>query len=255
MTIKTLYTIGFLLLTHSAIAGTAISFQGNNQALNSDIYVQNGKVSMTQKMGGASTVSIYDSAKNHFINVNHNNKTYMMIDEAAMKQAMGQVNEAMQQMQAQLAQMPPEQRQMMEQQLKAMGLSSEAPAATKQAAITRTGERKTFKVGNDKIACEVIKIDNTASACITDVRNTAISTSDYATLNKMFEFSRKLAEQASRATGRQALPPNLDGVPLEFKDFRSNTSSRIVNIKKTNISDSLFTVPSGYKQINMSGNQ
>lgn len=251
MTIKRLLIASALIISNTAIAGTVISFQGNNPALNSDIYVQDGKVSMSQQMGGMITVSVFDSAKNHFVNINHNEKTYMVIDEASMQQAMGQMNQAMQQMQAQLAQMPPEQRKMMEQQLKAMGMPTEAPNTNTQAKITRTGKQKSFKINNATISCEVIKIDNTSSACIADVSNTPMSTADYATLNKMFDYSSRLAQQIGRAAGSQAVPPKMDGVPLEFTDSRSKTSSRIVSMKSANINTSAFAIPAGYQKISM----
>ena len=49
-----------------------------------------------------------------FLMINHDDKTYTVIDEATLEQIGSRMSAAMTKMEAQLAQMPPEQRAMME---------------------------------------------------------------------------------------------------------------------------------------------
>src|SRR5690606_37217252 len=121
--------------TAPALAGTRLEYVDESSgAAQSVISIRDGKVRIDDAASGAFT--LYDSASGTITNVDPKQKSYSVMDKAAMEQMSSEVGSAMAEMRKQLEEMPPEQRQMMEQMLGNMPGMSRKPVEVK---IDRTG--------------------------------------------------------------------------------------------------------------------
>jgi hypothetical protein len=90
-------------------------------------YVQQGMARMEAANGQRATIFKDDA----MFELDKATKTYMVIDQAAMSQMAGHLNQAYAQMQQRMAGMPPEQRAQMEKMMSQLGGKGAGPAAAK----------------------------------------------------------------------------------------------------------------------------
>jgi hypothetical protein len=108
--------------------------------LTTSVEGRNLKMNMPAGSQGTSNEMIFHGAEREMLMIDHARKSYIVIDEATLKDLVGQVSAAMQQVEEAMKNMPPEQRAMMEQMMKQRGMGP-APAAPKPTELRRTGER------------------------------------------------------------------------------------------------------------------
>ncbi len=88
------------------------------QTETSTIYVEAGKVRLDNLGGNSNSEMTMIFRDEQMLMLNHQEKTYVVMDETMFDQINAQMSDVMKQMEAQLANVPPEQRAMMEQMMK-----------------------------------------------------------------------------------------------------------------------------------------
>ena len=110
-----------LLLSPVAYAGVVMDMVTMNasgqETERSRIYAQSRKIRMEQ-VDGNETAATMIFLGSEFLYIDHEEKSYIVMDEAMLDEVSTKIDEAMKAMEAQLASMPPEQRAMVEQMMK-----------------------------------------------------------------------------------------------------------------------------------------
>ena len=226
--------------------------KGNNFKM--DFY-ENG-----QKLDGA---MIYRGDKKEMIMVNHDDKSYVVLDEAMMKELVGVMSEAMAQFEEAMKDATPEEREMMEKMMKGrmpgMGDSEIVEPVIK-------------KVGSSKV--------NSYSCTLYDVYRGDVKTSQHCVASwssieggeemktvmlEMAAFMDQMAKSFSKSKGfmgNQLQFENnvfvqlrkLNGFPVQSIDYDSGaveSESQLVSTKKTTLNASDLEPPAGYTEQSM----
>ena len=116
------FALIFGVMFSSAYAGVSLDLvrtdAEGNETERTRISSQGGKLRMDSDGGPFSSAVSMIFLGDRFLVVDHDEKNYIIMDEAMLNEVSVKMNEAMKQMEAQLAKMPPEQREMAEQMMK-----------------------------------------------------------------------------------------------------------------------------------------
>lgn len=236
-----------LLLAGSAQADTVIQFSHGPEQ-NSAISIKNGIV---YTPAGQGQRMLWDTNNNRMLMVNDAQKQFMVIDTATIEQASGFMEQMREQMMAQLKSMPEEQRKALERQ---MGINLSKPAVPK-VELKSTGKGRTIS----SIRCAQSDIftngQKTGEVCIASIKDSGINPQDYATMKKMFNLSKKMAEKTASmgAPGAGMIKdmPDLNGVPMEFRDLSSGQAVLISSVNSSaQLDPANFAPGQGYQQVN-----
>jgi hypothetical protein len=202
---------------------------------------------------------IFREQGREFIAIDHEEKEYYVIDEAAMERIGTQMNSALQQMQQALEEMPPEQRAMAEQMMKQhLPVQAEEPAPLK---VNKTGASDTIN-GFD---CEYFEVQQNGAKvrelCITGWDDIEGGREAADSMIAMAAFFEKMAEQFSAGSGMDVMGEqrdlfrhmrDLEGYPVLSREFDEEgaleSESRLKSAKSSDIDPALFSPPQGYKQ-------
>jgi hypothetical protein len=202
---------------------------------------------------------IFREQGREFIAIDHEEKEYYVIDEAAMERIGTQMNSAMQQMQQALEGMPPEQRAMAEQMMKQhLPAPAEKPAPLK---VKKTGASDTIN-GFD---CEYYDVQQDGARvrelCITGWDDIDGGREAADSMIAMAAFFEKMAEQFSAGSGMDVMGEQrdlfrhmreLEGYPVLSREFdddgRLESESRLKSAQSRDIDPALFNPPQGYRQ-------
>jgi hypothetical protein len=226
-----------------------------------EISTQDGmsRMEVTSVSSEESGGMIFREQGREFIAIDHEEKEYYVIDEAAMERIGTQMNSAMQQMQQALEEMPPEQRAMAEQMMKQhLPAQAQKPAPLK---VNKTGASDTIN-GFD---CEYYEVQQNGTKvrelCITgwDELDGGREAAD--SMIAMAAFFEKMAEQFSAGAGMDVMGEqrdlfrhmrDLEGYPVLSREFDEEgaveSESRLKSAKSSDIDPALFNPPQGYKQ-------
>jgi hypothetical protein len=114
----------------------------------------NLKMDIPQPSGAGAAV-IFRGAQKEMVMIDHGRKSYVVMDQATMKDLAGQMSAAMKQVEAQMKNMPPEQRAMMEQMMKGRGMMPPS-AQSAPTELRRTSERGRHS-GYDAVKYEAVQ--------------------------------------------------------------------------------------------------
>ena len=226
-----------------------------------EISTQDGvsRMEVTSVSSDESGGMIFREQGREFIAIDHEEKEYYVIDEAAMERIGSQMSSAMQQMQQALEEMPPEQRAMAEQMMKQhLPTQAEKPAPLK---VNRTGASDTIN-GFD---CEYYEVQQNGTKvrelCITGWDDIDGGREAADSMIAMATFFEKMAEQFSGASGMDVMGEQrdlfrhmkeLEGYPVLSREFDDDGSleseSRLKSARSADIDQALFNPPQGYKQ-------
>lgn len=230
------------------------SIQAAGSADKTMTYIKGGMVRTDTGISG--TYMLYDNAAHTMTIVNPAERSYTVMDEAALQAIGSQVAKARQRMQAMLAEMPPEQRrqieQMMGNQLGAMMGMDEEPQPEPE--VRRTGETKTV----NGFSCQVYTISGPdgGSYCMASIEELDIPKSDYQTFQDMIAFTASMAKQvagaigAESAAGQAKAMMEIHGIPIMSHTPIANShgESVLTSVSTRTLDASLFTLPEGYTQ-------
>jgi hypothetical protein len=207
---------------------------------------------------GAETTVIYLGDTDEMYMVNHEKKTYMVMDRETMEAMGAKLSEAMKQMEAALANVPPEQREMMEKMMRGK-MQGMASTPRSEPVVTSLGQSDTVS----GIGCEWKQVsrddDVELKACVGDFSDFPASDDLRRISLEMKEFASGLTEALSTLTAGPissfAESPvsamAFDGFPLiseNFQDGKLTHRSRFQSVEEGSISGEEFTPPSGYKK-------
>lgn len=245
-------TFSALLIILSLIttvqADTQIEIEAINNARTGKISIQGDKVLLEQPGGPGRMVM--DTSQEALYMIDDARKQYVVIDEESLAATTSMMSAMQEMMMAQLQNLPENERKAIEQRL---GIHSEKTAAP-TVRIDKTGSHKTLH----GVKCEVTNILTndklTGGACVATPKAAGIPEQDYKTLKKMFSISRKMAEKTSKLSSGMPgnlspdMFPDLNGVPMETKDFDHGETLMIKKISQTKLSADAFKPGKDYKQ-------
>ena len=202
---------------------------------------------------------IFRDKSREFIAIDHEEREYYVIDEAAMERIGTQLSSAMQQMQEALAGMPPEQRAMAEQMMK-QHIPAPAPEPAPMT-VRKTGNSDTIN-GFD---CDYYEVQQQGAKirelCVTGWDDIDGGREAADSMLAMAGFFENMAEQFSAGSGIEVMGEQrelfqhmreLDGYPVLTREFDDagglESESRLKSATTRDIDPSFFDPPQGYRQ-------
>lgn len=223
------------------------------------VYAQDGRIRMEEigdTSGGQNMSMIFMDQE--FIVVDHDDRSYVIMDEAMVQEMGVKVNAAMQQMQAQLASMPPEQRamveQMMEQQMGGMmdAMSESLPTRVEQ---TGSGTWMSGDCTQYAVFTGDEKSQDICAAPLSEIEGAAEAMSAF---RNMAKFINSLADSmpgalgAAMAENPMGLMEEIDGFPVQTVDYMDGQTASVTtleSVEEKSLDAALFAVPEGYRQV------
>lgn len=199
--------------------------------------------------------------------IDHDKKTYLVMDRESIESLGKQMSEAMKQMEEALAKVPPEQREMMERMMKKKMASDPNSKEPSPPVVRSLGERGSV----NGIACEWKEVtrDDVISekACVCDQSEIAGGEEMVAIAHEMKDFAAGLTKLANSASsfkmfGGEAMgeigmmmTPDLGGFSLISEHFDGEGKlmrrSTFQSADDVSVPAGEFTPPSGYKRQTM----
>ncbi|MDH3647646.1 MAG: DUF4412 domain-containing protein [Gammaproteobacteria bacterium] len=204
---------------------------------------------------------IYHADRREMIVVDHENRSYHVMDKSTSQQINEQVSSAMAQMQEALKNVPADQRAMVEQMMKQRMPKAKAPAQASKSELKRTGERAD-KNGYPCVKYEVYRDgDKVREMWVTDWDNIEGGSDVVDVFEEMSGFFREMLDALPDfAKGSAAGEPafaymkELKGFPVateEFENGRKTGESNLRSAKRLKLDPDAFEPPSGYKRQSM----
>lgn len=254
-------------LASMAMAGVVFEVETKDHdqsPVKSTAWVENGnlKMGIPSARSKQSGTVIYRGDRREMVVVDHERKSYMVIDAAMIKSVAGQVDMAMNRMQDMLKNVPESQRAAIEKMMKEKMPVQSKPKRPKDT-MTKTGERAKVN-GYPCVKYIASRGDRkTREIWVTDWDN--IEGGDEAVeafegLSDFFEEIMKFGDSSSMGSMSDNLFAHLkelNGFPVSTKDFGEDGSldseSNLRSAKRTRLDPAEFEPPSGYKRRSMPG--
>jgi hypothetical protein len=221
------------------------------------LYAQSGKIRMEDigDTSGQEMSMIFVGQE--FIVVDHNDKSYIVMDEAMVQEMGAKVNTAMEQMRAQLADMPPEQRAMVEQmmqgQMAGMTGSEEESVPTR---VEKMGSGS-WQSGPCTEYAVFEGDQKTQQICAAPLSEVEGADQAMAAFRNMAKFMNSLAQSMpgplgeSMAENPMGLIDQIDGFPVRTVDYidgQVSAETTLSSIADSDLDPALFAIPEGYTQ-------
>lgn len=213
-------------------------------------------------MPGDATSVIFDTTAKVMTTIDHNEREYFVIDEAAVQGIAGQMSDVMQQMQDALKDLPPEQRAMAEQMMKQrMGSMGQSAPAEKRTQVQKTGETATV----NGYRCEVYALLESGrkvrDMCVTDWSNVDGGRQFQENVKNMSAFFKDLRsayEESGFNLGSSgdamSFMDDIDGFPARVREYEGETiveETTLVSSESEALAAERFQVPDGYSRQSM----
>jgi len=223
----------------------------------STIYAQSNMIRMDEAgaQGGSASMIFRD---NEFMYLDHDDKSYFVMDEAMIDSVSSQMDEAMKQMQEQLASLPPEQRAMAEQMMKGRleGMMGQSDAAAPRMRVESLG-RGEWRSN----ACRNYAVfegnEKTQEVCAADLDSVPGADQAMGAFRDMAAYVKKLTESLPAGAGGGVNPGELmdqiDGFPVLTRQFiNGNLYSEfgLESSTETSVDPALFAPPADYSRKN-----
>ena len=212
---------------------------------------------------------IFRGDRREMVVVDHDDKTYTVMDHEAIQQIAGQVNSAMSQVQEALKNVPADQRAMVEKMMKEnmpQQVPDKAPSGP-SSELKKTGERATHN-GYPCVKYEVVQNGRKLRELwVTDWSNLEGSEEVSETFGDMADFFREMMDSFSNLGGGGGPigfggsdtffehMKELGGFPVVTKEFNEDGSlegeASLRSAKRQTIDPDAFEPPSGYKRQEM----
>lgn len=235
-----------LLVALPAAADTRIAYVDENTgATRSVLTISDGRARMDD--AADTSYTLFDADTGALTLVDPQEKTFTVMDRAAMEEFSAEVGSAMAELRAQLESMPPEQRAMME---KMMGGAADAGKAMLQTEIRHTGKSAT-QGGHD---CETVIFSVGGIArtelCVVDHDEIDMPDEDRATMNAMYAGMQAMADSMMSAFGAEPTPDmeTLGGMPVYVKQDNEASGMVLKDVTHKAVDAALFAIPDGYRK-------
>ena len=249
----------FLWSSTSAYAGVVMDMvtldASGTETDRTKIYAQSRKIRMDQgneNPPAATMIFLGD----HFLYVDHREKSYIVMDEAMLDQVSAKMNEAMKEMEAQLADMPPEQRAMVEQMMKGQmqGMMPEPAQEAPPIRVDSTGrsEWKGRKCREYAVFEGGVKTQQLCAADLDDVEG---SEEVIEAFRNMAAYMTKMNESMPMRSEDRSNPGELmeqiDGFPVHTVDYENGVmvgETSLDSVVEQDLDEAMFAAPDGYRQ-------
>ena len=206
---------------HSGSPGSAQSSRMSVQGKDLKMEILPGK--------GKRGEMVFRGDRREMVVIDHDDKAYMVIDEAAIKSIGGQMSEAMKELEKKLSQLDPKQREMMEKMLK--GRMGGASAKKRQPSEFRRSGERAHKRGYPCVKYDVLRDgQKTSELWVTDWSNVRGGSQVRGTFRELADFFAEISEsfQSLRSSGMDFLGgensviesfKHVDGFPVVTRTF------------------------------------
>ena len=254
-------TVTPLLLLTTAIANAGVVMEmvtrnaSGQETDRTKIYAQSKKIRMEQGGDDASDgTMIFLGDK--FLYVDHEDKSYVVMDEAMLDEVSTQMSAAMKEMEAQLANMPPEQRAMVEQMMKGqmqgmMGEQGDAPPPPRVESMG-SGKWQSHKCRQYAVYEGATK---TQEVCAADLDDVDGSEELIEAFRNMAAYITKLTESLPMRGDERPNPVELmdqiDGFPVHTIDYDNGVAvseMSLDSVLEQDLDEELFAAPKGYRR-------
>ena len=224
----------------------------------STIYAESGKVRLDNLGGNSNSEMTMIFRDEQMLMLNHQEKTYVVMDEAMFDQINAQMSDAMKQMEAQLANVPPEQRAMMEQMMKGH-METLAPVPQQVAPALRidaigSGDWASYSCTLYAVHDEREKVQEICAASMDQIEGSGEVVGAF---SKMAEFMNMLmasvpgAYAAGMAGNPTEMMDRIDGFPvhtLHFVNGKLRQEVSLESVTAQELEPGLFSPPGDYKR-------
>jgi hypothetical protein len=219
------------------------------------IYTQSNMIRMDEIKGGKQDGSMIFLGK-EFLVLDHDDKSYVVMDEAMLEQVSTQINDAMAEMEKQLAGMPPEQRAMVEQMMK-----GQMQGMMDKQGSPRTGPR-IDSLGSGKwksYDCEKYAVfegaRKTQEVCAADLDDIDGADEVMEAFRSMAAYITKMTESlpmmADGGLNPGELMDQFDGFPVHTVDYANgevDAESSLDSVIEKDLAPELFAAPDDYQR-------
>jgi len=256
---KTAALLSLFLLAGSAQAGVALDMvrtdSSGEETERNEIFAQSGMLRIDSGGGPFSSDVSMIFLGDRFLVVDHDEKSYIIMDETMLDAVSSKISEAMKQMEAQLASMPPEQRAMAEQMMQSQmpGMMGEQESTPMRVEVIGPGEWRGRACTRYAVFDGPEKAQDVCSAPLDQVDGAADMMEAF---HGMAKFVKKLTESlpgplaASISDNPGAVMEQIEGFPVHSVEYQYGQASGEVSlesIKEQELDASVFDAPDGYK--------
>ena len=249
-------SILLLALPGWVLADTTLTYSNENlPGGQTIIQVKDGNV----LMGDQRANMLFKEGNNELVVIDHESKSYMVMDEETarkLEQQMGavqeQMNAMMQQMQQQMKNMSAEERAQLEKML-----GSRMPMGAAQKPVETTVQHQ----GEDTVAgvtCTKMMVlvndKPSGDVCVATAGVLGIDTNDYNSIVNATDAVRNFVERVSGRNDNDAVTMNLramKGIPIRMRDLVDGDISTLESRSSAELDPQLFTIPGGYTKRDM----
>lgn len=259
-----LSTSMLLLLSSLANAGVVMDMVTRNtsgqETDRTKIYAQSKKIRMEQG-GDDAPEGTMIFLGDKFLYVDHEDKSYIVMDEAMLDEVSAKMSEAMKEMEAQLASVPPEQRAMVEQMMKGrmqgmMGKQDDAPPAPRVDSMG-SGEWQSYD-------CRRYAVyegsEKTREVCAAELDEVDGSEEVIEAFRNMAAYITKMTESLPMSSNDRPNPGELmdqiDGFPVHTIDYDNGvvvSEVSLDSVMEQDLDEELFAAPKGYRRQDLFG--
>lgn len=221
------------------------------------------KMGIASKGKGKQGEMIYRGDRREMVVVDHEDRSYHVMDKATVERIAGQVSLAMGQMQEALKNVPEDKRAMIEQMMKQRMPNQGAPLGRSKSELEKTGEKGT-KNGYPCVRYNVFRDGRKIRELwVTDWDNVEGGSDVIDTFEDMVDFFREMLDAIpNMGQGGGGIGDNvfehmkeLGGFPVVTRDFDENGDlegeSELRSARRQRLDPAAFEPPSGYKRREM----
>lgn len=247
-----------MLFSTGATAGSIVEFeiQDAGQTQVQSAHIHEGFVSVKNPGDTANVDALYQREFDRLIVIEHNKRSYMLIDEAKVDQFAAQARGMRTVIQGQLEGMPEDQRAEMEKMMENMGLSGmvQDQQAEPEPEYVQTSEQREV----NGYSCQVFRVLKNqqldSEMCVASRKSLSMSENDYDTLKAMHHFAQRMASKAAMFLGNLGgtfpglAAGKIDGLPVMVHDIDDDIIVTLRSISEAEIDPSRLGVPKGYTE-------
>ena len=264
--------VAVLLLGSPALAGVVYEIEVKDheqsppktESIEAAVEGRHLKMGIASRGKGAQGEMIFRGDRREMVVVDHENRSYHLIDQAAIASIAGQVNSAMRQMEEALKHVPEDRRKMVEEMMKRNQPQGGAVQRAPRSELKKTGERAT-KNGYPCVKYEVWREDRKLRELwVTDWSNVEGGSDVVGAFEDMADFFGELMDSIpdfgqGGPTGDPTFEHmrELGGFPVVTREFGDDGSlegeATLRSARRQRLDPDAFEPPSGYKRQEMFG--
>lgn len=221
------------------------------------IYALKNRIRMDDvELDGEAVESSMIFLGDRFLYVDHEDKSYIVMDETMLDQVSSKIDEAMKEMEKQLAGMPPEQRAMVEQMMKGQmpGMMDEPDARAPAHKIKAMGKSK-WRSYDCRQYAVFEGAEKTQEVCAADLDEIDSADDVMSAFRSMAAYMTKMTESLPMGSDEDVNPVELmdqmEGFPVhtvEYRNGRVVSETSLESVVEQDLDKKQFAAPEGYRR-------